>query len=43
MLAERTACLDSLGVTVLAGSPIDVGKLIADETQKLAKVIVASQ
>ena len=28
-----------LGATVLAGSPADFGKLIADETEKWAKVI----
>jgi hypothetical protein len=39
---NRTACLAGLGVTVLAGSPIDVGKLIGDETEKLAKVIRAN-
>jgi tripartite-type tricarboxylate transporter receptor subunit TctC len=33
------ARLDDLGVTVLAGSPADFGKLIADETAKWAKVI----
>jgi hypothetical protein len=37
-----TACLGGLGATVLAGSPSDVGKLIADETEKLAKVIRAN-
>jgi tripartite-type tricarboxylate transporter receptor subunit TctC len=31
-----------LGVTVLAGSPEDFGKLIADETEKWAKVIRAA-
>jgi hypothetical protein len=39
---NRTACLASLGVTVLAGSPSDVGKLVADETEKMAKVIRAN-
>jgi len=33
------ARLDDLGVTVLAGSPADFGRLIADETVKWAKVI----
>jgi hypothetical protein len=28
-----------LGGTVLAGSPADFGKLIADETEKWAKVV----
>jgi tripartite-type tricarboxylate transporter receptor subunit TctC len=31
-----------LGGTVLAGSPADFGKLIADETEKWAKVIRAA-
>jgi tripartite-type tricarboxylate transporter receptor subunit TctC len=31
-----------LGGTVLSGSPADFGKLIADETEKLAKVIRAA-
>jgi len=33
------AQLADLGGTVLAGSPADFGKLIADETEKWAKVI----
>jgi hypothetical protein len=33
------ARLANLGGTVLAGSPGDFGKLIADETEKLAKVV----
>ena len=33
------ARLEDLGSTVLAGSPSDFGKLIADETEKWAKVI----
>src|SRR6516165_9035579 len=33
------ARLADLGGTVLAGSPTDFGKLIADETEKWAKVI----
>jgi tripartite-type tricarboxylate transporter receptor subunit TctC len=33
------AQLTDLGGTVLAGSPADFGKLIADETEKWAKVI----
>jgi tripartite-type tricarboxylate transporter receptor subunit TctC len=33
------ARLAELGGTVLAGSPADFGKLIADETEKWAKVI----
>jgi hypothetical protein len=33
------ARLADLGGTVLAGSPADFGKLIADETEKWAKVI----
>jgi len=30
---------DELGGTVLAGSPADFGRLIADETEKWGKVI----
>ena len=33
------ARLADLGGTVLAGSPADFGKFIADETEKWAKVI----
>jgi tripartite-type tricarboxylate transporter receptor subunit TctC len=33
------ARLDDLGVTALAGSPADLARLIADETEKWAKVI----
>jgi hypothetical protein len=33
------AQLADLGGTVLAGSPADLGKLIAEETEKWAKVI----
>jgi tripartite-type tricarboxylate transporter receptor subunit TctC len=33
------ARLADLGLTVLGGSPADFGKLIADETEKWAKVI----
>src|SRR5262249_59818313 len=33
------ARLADLGGTVLAGSPVDFGKFIADETEKWAKVI----
>jgi tripartite-type tricarboxylate transporter receptor subunit TctC len=36
------AQLADLGGTVLAGSPADFGKLIADETEKWAKVIRAA-
>jgi tripartite-type tricarboxylate transporter receptor subunit TctC len=36
------ARLASLGGTVLAGSPADFGKFIADETEKWRKVIVAA-
>ena len=32
----------TLGGTVLAGSPADFGKLIADETEKWGKVIRAA-
>ena len=34
--------LAELGATVLAGSPADFGKLIAQETEKWAKVIRAA-
>jgi hypothetical protein len=33
------AKLADLGMTVLAGSPADFGKFIADETEKWAKVV----
>ena len=36
------ARLTDFGGTVLAGSPADFGKLIADETEKWAKVIRAA-
>src|SRR5262249_61955174 len=36
------ARLADLGLTVLAGSPADFGKLIADETAKWSKVIRAA-
>ena len=36
------ARLADLGGTLLAGSPADFGKLIADETEKWAKVIQAA-
>jgi tripartite-type tricarboxylate transporter receptor subunit TctC len=36
------ARLVELGGTVLAGSPADFGKLIADDTEKWAKVIRAA-
>ena len=38
---EMKARLADLGGTVLPGSPADFGKLIADETEKWAKVIRA--
>jgi tripartite-type tricarboxylate transporter receptor subunit TctC len=34
-----TARLADLGGTVISGSPADFGKLIADETEKWAKVV----
>jgi hypothetical protein len=37
-----TLFLADLGGTVLPGSPSDFGKLIADETEKWAKVIRAA-
>jgi len=40
--AKIKARLADLGGTVLAGSPADFGKLIADETEKWAKVIRAA-
>jgi tripartite-type tricarboxylate transporter receptor subunit TctC len=36
------ARLDDVGVTVLAGSPADLGTLIAEETEKWAKVVRAA-
>jgi tripartite-type tricarboxylate transporter receptor subunit TctC len=36
------ARLSDLGGTVLPGSPVDFGRLIADETEKWAKVIRAA-
>jgi tripartite-type tricarboxylate transporter receptor subunit TctC len=36
------ARLAALGVTILPGSPADFGKLIADDTEKWAKVIRAA-
>jgi hypothetical protein len=36
------ARLADMGGTVLAGSPADFGKLIADETAKWARVIKAA-
>jgi len=37
--AAMKARLADLGGTVLPGSPVDFGKLIADETEKWAKVV----
>ena len=39
---KMKARLADLGGTVLAGSPADFGKFIADETEKWAKVIRAA-
>ena len=39
---KMKAHLADLGGTVLAGSPADFGKLIAEETEKWAKVIRAA-
>jgi tripartite-type tricarboxylate transporter receptor subunit TctC len=39
---KMKARLAELGGTVLAGSPADFGKLIADETEKWAKVVKLS-
>jgi tripartite-type tricarboxylate transporter receptor subunit TctC len=39
---KMKAGLADLGGTVLAGSPADFGKLIADETEKWAKVVKLS-
>ena len=36
---KMRARLGDLGATVLPGSPADFGKLIADETEKWAKVV----
>jgi tripartite-type tricarboxylate transporter receptor subunit TctC len=43
-LADPTikARLAALGVTILQGSPVDFGKLIADDTEKWAKVVRAA-
>jgi tripartite-type tricarboxylate transporter receptor subunit TctC len=43
-LADRAlkARLNDLGATTIAGSPAEFGKLIADETEKWAKVIRAA-
>jgi tripartite-type tricarboxylate transporter receptor subunit TctC len=40
--AKMKARLADLGGTVLAGSPADFGKLIAEETEKWGKVIRAA-
>ena len=40
--AKIKARIADLGDTVLAGSPADFGKLIADETEKWGKVIRAA-
>jgi tripartite-type tricarboxylate transporter receptor subunit TctC len=40
--ASLATKLANLGGTVLAGSPADFGKLIAEETKKWGKVIVAA-
>jgi tripartite-type tricarboxylate transporter receptor subunit TctC len=37
----KTRLID-LGATVLAGSPADIGRLVADDTEKWAKVIRAA-
>ena len=37
--AKFKARLEGLGGTVLTGSPADFGKLLADETEKWAKVV----
>jgi tripartite-type tricarboxylate transporter receptor subunit TctC len=39
---KMQARLIDLGATVLAGSPTDIGKLIAEDTGKWAKVIQAA-
>jgi tripartite-type tricarboxylate transporter receptor subunit TctC len=39
---EMKARLADLGATILVGSPADFGKLIADDTEKWAKVIRAA-
>jgi tripartite-type tricarboxylate transporter receptor subunit TctC len=40
--AKLSARLADLGGTVLPGSPADFGKLIADDTEKWAKVVKAA-
>jgi len=37
------ACIADLGLSVFEGSPSDFGKLIADDTEKWANVVRASQ
>jgi tripartite-type tricarboxylate transporter receptor subunit TctC len=37
--AKTKARLADLGLTALAGSPADFGKLIAEETEKWSKVV----
>jgi tripartite-type tricarboxylate transporter receptor subunit TctC len=39
---KMKARLTDLGATVLSGSPADIGKLIAEDTEKWAKVIRAA-
>ena len=41
-ISKMKARLADLGGTALPGSPADFGKLIADETEKWAKVIRAA-
>jgi tripartite-type tricarboxylate transporter receptor subunit TctC len=39
---KMKARLTDLGATVLAGTPADIGRLVADDTEKWAKVIRAA-
>ena len=39
---RRLEAISALGATVLQGSPADFGKLIADETEKWAKLVRAA-
>jgi tripartite-type tricarboxylate transporter receptor subunit TctC len=39
---KMKARLTDLGATVLAGTPADIGTLVADDTEKWAKVIRAA-
>jgi tripartite-type tricarboxylate transporter receptor subunit TctC len=40
--ANIAACLAALGATVIAGAPADFGRLVAEETERWAKVVTFS-